>query len=749
MNLQKRIKLSMTVITVLTLILIFSSTNASAKSNFFKKFETDYKTIDIDLLRHEIEEMDVEDFTYQKDLATFYFKSGKMYLLRYIDGRPTTAVFIGEGHAKISIPSHAERMTLMGIAKDSVIDESFKICFIRMADDFDLRLKEKFSTVRKKLKWKDFQQVKKSQGEFLFKPNIFHTYDNFFQLARSLYTRELDGDNGYFWIDFNRYNFTYDPSRPEAIIIGYEFEINDMEITDAVYLKSHLQNEIDTKSLSDITFPTIPISHEIYLTMAGLDGKKLESAQTNFKLVVNADSLKFVSTFLHYNLKLDSIYLNGSPVDYHRRKDFKFIGIILPEYFHKGDTLNLTYWYYGKNFDYLMPYVENRQATDHSLHFTIPRGYNYLMPGMGDLAKADKGTDTFSVFPQQPLSEFYFQGYATNYDTLSKISELGMQINFIKSKAIKKGVSCFIPDEIYETSMMDAVNFMSSKVGAPIGTFSINVFPENFMSMPGLVEMPQVLCYNPGYSEPLGGFDKLAGHAMAKQWFGHLLKPYSTREAWLKRSAAEYLSLLFVESKSSTAYYTNMKLHQDSLYKFDQQKMTRPLYANKRAGEIINTNKGIWFFHMLRMVMLDLETGSNQNFTKFFYRLAMLSNGKIFTNEDIIKLAEKYHGADLRWFFDQWLFNYTVPTFDVTYRIYKEGAEYFISVEVDASGVDKNFSHPMIMNIKDSNGEANLKRVQISGEHTSLSFGPFTDKPSGFVFNELFSVLSNDNVVKK
>lgn len=742
----KILKLSKIVITILVLAIIFSSAPIEAKSEFYKKFKSDYKKLDIDLLRHSIEEIEVEDFTYQKDLATFHFKHGNIYLLRYIDDRPTTAIFIGEGHASITVPSHAERMSLLSISKDSVVDESFDVCFIRMADDFDLLLKEKFTSITKTLKWKDFQQVKESQGEFLFKPTIFHTYDNFFQLARSLVERNKDG---YFWIDFNRYNFTYDPNRPQPVLIGYEFEPNDMEATEAVYLNAGLTKELSSNELSEISYPTTPLSHSIELELTGMEGKNLESAKTDFQLVINSDSLKFVSTFLHYNLKLDSIYLNGSPVEYHRRKDFTFIGVFLPEYFHKNDTLNLTYWYHGKNFDYIMPYVENRQATEHSFKFTVPKGFNYIMPGMLDVAYAGKGRDTFSVELQQPYSVFYYQGYATNFDTLTKISQLGLPINFLKSKAIKKGRDCFVPDEIYESSMMNAFEFMASKIGGPIGTFSVNIFPEGFTSMPGLVEMPQILCYNPGYTEPLGGFNKFAGHAMAKQWFGHLVRPYSDKELWLELAASEFLSLLFVESQNSSAYYSNLMLHKDSLYKIEQQNRTRPLYTGERAGLKINTNKGIWMFHMLRMAMIDIKIGNDQNFSKFFHRLCLRTNGKIFKNADIIELAEKYYGADLDWFFDQWLFDFSIPKFEVIYDIYKDGAEYFVGVEIETSNVRKDFTTPVLISIADSDGTPKLYREKINSSHTTLSFGPFEKKPSKFTFNELFSVLCDAKVKKK
>ena len=658
-------------IIIFSTIIFLLAASLSAESAFMKKFNDDYKQIDLDLLRHEIEELDITDFTYQKDIATFHFKSGKMYLLRYIDNRPTTAIFIGEATASINIPARSEQNSLLVLSGKKNVEETFEVCFIRMADDFDLALK-KFPSIKKKLKWKDFAKAKEAQGEFFFKPNINHFYDNYFQLIRSLYERNADG---YFWVDFNRYNFTYDPNRPLPVVIGYEFEPNDLEITDAVELPAGLTGDISDYDISNVTYPVTAIDHYGTLDMNGLDGSRLESAESTMKVVINIDSLKFVSTFMHYNLDLDSIYFNGQPVDYHRRKDFAFIGIILPEYHYQGDTLTFTYWYDGKNYDYIMPYVEDFTPSHHAFTFTVPKGYNYIMPDQSEIKKVDGGKISFSVDFQSPTHSFYFQGIATNFDTLSKISSLGMPIHFLKSKSITKKTDCYVPDEIYEPSIMNAFNFMSSKMGAPIGAFGLYVYPEGFMSMPGMVQVPQILCYDPGLSEPLGGFNIFSGYSMSKQWFGKLMRPKSPRETWLATAAADYLSMMNIQHNDGDAYFSALLLRKDSLALLGQRNLNRPLYRSDANSSLISTNKGIWFFHMLRYMMLDLETGSDADFLKFFNRLCLLSNGKTFTNQDIKELAEKYYGEKLDWFFAQWLFDFKQPEYEVEYAIDKKGKE--------------------------------------------------------------------------
>lgn len=734
------------IILFLCIVFIVSAGFVHAESDYMKKFKSDYDILDQDLLRHSVEEMQVTDFTYTKDIATFHFENGMMYFLRYVDDRPTTAIFIGTGSAKINIPSEAEQNSLESISGKPNVDEEFTICFIRMGDDFDLKVKEKFPSETKELKWKDFTQAKEAQGEYFFKPIISHLYDNYFQLLHSVYERNEDG---FFWIDFNRYNFMYDPNRPLPVIVGYEFEINDTEITNAVFLNKNSPADISNTDLSNVTYPTTAISHTADLNLSGLDGSRLDQGHDNMKVVINADSIKFINTFLHFHLKLDSLLLDGKPIDYYRRKDFRFIGIILPRYYHKGDTLDLTYWYEGKDFDYILPYVEDPTPSEHSFTFTVPEGYNYLMPGMGTVSKADGGMETFTAEPQNPYKEYYFQGYATNFDTLTKTSKLGVPINFLKSKAITKQSDCFIPDNIYETSVMNAFNFMASKVGAPIGAFGLYVFPKGFTSMPGLVEVPQIICYDRGYFEAFGGFNLLAGYSMAKQWFGHLVKPRSENEYWLESAASEYLLLEYLQNVSSSAYYSNLSLRSDSLSIIEGLHRNRPLYLGDRAGDMIETNKGVWFFHMLRYLMTDLKTGDDGTFQKFFHRLCLLVNSKEFTNKDIIDLAEKYYGSDLSWFFDEWLFDYRIPSFDVQYDITGSGNEYYVYVDVTTDKVKENFKMPVVLNVKDKKGNSTLLREMVTGTNCSFKLGPYSNEPDELVFNELYSTLGDVTTKKR
>lgn len=726
------------------IVLLLAAVSVQAESDFFKKFKSDYGALDLDLLNNPCEVATVSDFVYQKDIATFTFAEGKVYLLRAVNGRATTAIFIGKGSAAITVPSHVERQTLLYASGDSTVAQQFEVCFIRMADDFDLLLKEKFSFAKVQLDWKDFNVAKKAQGEFFFKPVIQHPYDNYFQLLRSAYQRAADG---YFWIDFNRYVFSYDPNRPEQTVIAYEKEGGDIAMTDGAVLQRRENGVTDDLKMSLIPYPTTIVDRSADLVMAGLEGREVASGDIRTKVVVNADSLAFLSLFFHYNLKLDSLNTNDLPTDFYRRKDFNFIGVILPRTYYKGDTLDLRLWCRGKGYVSVFPYVENPAASPHQLTIVTRQDFNYLIPGLEKVEKLDGGMAKLTIAPPQSFRNFQFQGYAPKFDTIVRTTDAGATVNFLKSRAIKKSkFGCFVPDEMYQAPTLGAFNFLAGKLGAAGGQFEFFVFPENYGTMPGMVEIPQVYCILDG----TGGFHVLPGVQVARQYFGALMQPVSDRDQWLIDAAPEYLGLMYVqEALGGGPFYTEMVTRRNLATTLVERSRDLPLAAGDRVSDSLRAAKGAWIMHMLRFVMFDPATQSDAVFMKFLRDLALRCNFKPYTNADIQALAEKAYGQPLDWFFRHWLFARNIPEYDITYTISQKENGWMVEGLVTTAKVGPEFQMPVVMRVEMTDGQSSYVHPMIKGNEDHFSLGPFATQPKELTFNEFFSVLSKDNVKKK
>jgi len=720
------------------IVLIWCGT-ASAETDFYKRFKNYYGEMGSELAtRPTAERAEIANFVYEKDVATFTFKQGRMYLLRKMEGRPVTAIFIGQGHAGITVPSHVERRSLDYVSGDSLVDKAFEVAFINFSDDFDLKLKEKFQFEETVLSWRDFNRSQ--QGEFFFKPVIMHQYDNYFQLLRSLFERAEDG---YFWIDFDRYVYSFDPNRPEEVIVAYEHEGGDTQPTDGAVIQRREKAVYDDHRMSDMAFPTTILSREGELRMVGLDGKYIERAGIDLKLVVNADSLRFVSLFLHHNLKLDSVYYNGVPVEYWRRGSFTFMGVILPEYRHRGDTLDLRLVYHGKDYHPALPFVENPAPSPHALTFDIYTGYNYAMPAMAPIESSERGRTRFTSIPAEPYRMFRFQPYASGYDTVNVVSDIGITLSFITSSHINKHhFKCFIPHKQYESGVISAFNFMTGRLGPPLATFAVSVYPEPTGSMPGLMGISQTDCHVDG----TGGLIMAAGESAARQYFGALMRPATDREYWLMDALPDYLSLMCVWHEiDPSIYFGELGRRRNHIYSILDNDEDRPLATGRRVDPAHRISKGAWVLHMLRFMMYDLEDWGERKdrdrvFWRFMNELKSLVNNSRYTNEDFIKLAEKHYGEPLDWFFHHWLYDKDIPEYRVEYDIVKRDAGHYITAEVGTGKVGADFKMPVVIRVESEGGRSVYLRQMVAGNQDSFELG---------IFNEFRSVLSKDKVKRK
>lgn len=721
---------------------------ASGESEFLKEFESDYNVINADLLNHTGQFGEVSNFVYKKDVATITLKEGIVHFLRYVDDRPTTAIFVGEGNIVVEIPPHAERAALYGLVGDSVVNQDFKTCFFHIGDDFDLAMMDQFAFEPKQLSWKHFNIAsKEAQGEFFFRPVMGHTYDNYFQLLRSI--RDGRGEDGYFWIDFNRYIFAYDPNRPNEVTISYEYHGGDQVTADVASFQGQATATYADSALSMVEYPTTIVGRKATFEMGGMDGLSMKAGECNIKVKINTDSLRFVSLFLHPNLKLDSVYFERARCDFHRRKDFSFIGIILPEYYYAGDTIDLTLSYTGKQFFGLVPRVENPEPSPQEHEFITVKDYDYFMPGMSAIEEYEGGRQRFEAVPSDPYDQFFFSCYVSGLDTIDQTSDIGITLRYLDWELMDKRYSqCYIPDDLYRPPIMSAFNFMASRFGGPRGTFEMFVSPggQYTFDMPGFMVVPQISCVNEGVMLSLGGVHAIAGRGAARQWFGRLVKPQSDREVWLQPAAAEYADILYLQSELGAEGYSNLIYRRDSIFHYLNTNPDMPLATGDRCGLALQSNKGLWLLHMLRMLMFDIEKTTDGGFQRFMYELVLLTNQRTFSNNDFVKLAEKHYGGELTGFFHHWLYGVGIPSYDVDYEVMSENGQYFIDADVAVEGINPSFSQSVIMRVPKPDGESVFQRRTISAPQDSFRLGPFDFEPEELIFNEYYSVLCKQDV---
>lgn len=727
---------------ILILILLAAQTAPAGKSDFLKQFETDYKALNSKILKYVSLKVDVTDFVYRKDIATFTFTSGSFYLLRQVQDRPTAAIFIGEGNCRVDPVIPNERRSLAWCSGKETVDEDFEFCFIRFADDLDLALAD-FPSQDYKIKWREFNTYKQAQGEYYFRPVVFHEYDNYFQLLRSVYQRDA---KGYFWVDFNRYVFRYDPSLAEPVGIGYEHEGGEFSISEAVSLKQSSDISQTNYSMSNQVFPTTLLSRSGMLRLSGLTGEKIDEAAIDMQILVNRDSIKFVSLFLHFELDIDSILYQGKLCDYSRRGEFNFFGLILPEYRYAGETIDLTVCYHGRDYTIGLPFVKNPTPSTINIDLYGSNDFDYFLPGKGAVQKAKGRYNLYKIAPEHPYRHLYFQAVATVFDTLTKLTSSGTEVNFLKSDRFAKDEAVyFTPDKMFENAVMQAFDFMIPRLGDRPTTEPLFVYPDSTLTMPGLIELKQLVSYD----DQTGDLAVQAGLQVARQWLGASMKPATDRELWCADAFPDYLGLRFaLETAGARAFFSQLVLRQHIIERAVESGRNMPPGAGDRASIEIRVAKGSWIIHMLRYLMYDPERPAEINFLKFVREFARRTNQATFTNQDLAQIAEKYYGEPLDWFFDQWLFERNIPQYDVTFEKIERNGEFFVTVDLNVSNISDDYTMPVWFRVVVSGKNEYFHESTIAGIQT-LELGPFASEPDDLIFNEFLGLLCKSDMSEK
>jgi aminopeptidase N len=207
--------------------------------------------------------------------------------------------------------------------------------------------------------------------------------------------------------------------------------------------------------------------------------------------------------------------------------------------------------------------------------------------------------------------------------------------------------------------------------------------------------------------------------------------------------------VLYLQKARPDCAYPNLLNRRDSVLFMVERDRDVPLATGQRVALTARANKGLWVLHMLRFLMLDLQTGNDRPFYRFMNELSLVAAMKPITNEEFIKLAEKQYGQPLDWFARQWLYGRNFPEYNVTYSVAPSEGQFLVDVAVETKGVDPSFSTPVIMRVVDKDGKSTFERKTVGGVAESFQLGPYASEPSELVFNEFYSVLCKANVTRK
>ncbi len=251
--------------------------------------------------------------------------------------------------------------------------------------------------------------------------------------------------------------------------------------------------------------------------------------------------------------------------------------------------------------------------------------------------------------------------------------------------------------------------------------------------------------------------DSVVSHEVAHQWWGSLVCNVNDSNYWFVESLAEYMSALYTEN------YYGKKKYQEHVEAWRKEILDADMRGSVQDGYTIWQgpggfapyraalySKGPYAFHIMR------STWGDEAFFKFLKTLANELKGKEIVTRDIQKIAEKTFGANLDWFFDQWLRGVGLPEFTFTYKVREaEDGSQIIEGDVSqrtmikpASAVKEElkgqfFKGIVPITIIGKSGKEYRKRLVLEGEKTAFKFN-IPEVPKDIVFNKYGESLAYD-----
>jgi len=133
---------------------------------------------------------------------------------------------------------------------------------------------------------------------------------------------------------------------------------------------------------------------------------------------------------------------------------------------------------------------------------------------------------------------------------------------------------------------------------------------------------------------------------------------------------------------------------------------------------LITYQKGAWILHMLRNMLLDSRTMSEDRFKAMMRSFYTTYRGKRATTLDFQRVVEQNVGRPMDWFFDEWVYGTGVPTYTFAWNVEPgENGKYVAHLRIKQTDVPDSFAMYVPLRIKFAEGEA-LVRVLVRGPLT-------------------------------
>jgi len=274
------------------------------------------------------------------------------------------------------------------------------------------------------------------------------------------------------------------------------------------------------------------------------------------------------------------------------------------------------------------------------------------------------------------------------------------------------------------TRAADAIRYFEGLFGPfPYSRLALAQIPGNFgQGWPELVYLP-TLTFLSGDERlelrrrsPAEDFGPglFVNHEIAHQWWGNEVGWKSYHDQWLSEGFASYAAALALAREKDGDRKMRELLHlykQELLSKNNEGETIEsggPIWLGRRLTSSLNPQgydnivykKSCWVLHMLRDLMTDPKTGSDERFFKMLRGFVEAYRGGSPSTEDFLEHANRYmtpamdldRNHRLDWFFTDWVYGTGIPSYKLDVKTRRLASNrYVVQGTIQQSGVPDTF----------------------------------------------------------
>ncbi|MDO9067349.1 MAG: M1 family aminopeptidase [Deltaproteobacteria bacterium] len=734
----------------------------------------------------------VKDLVLKRDVATITLSKGQLFLCQPIDGFGCAAVFKGKGNIVFVPPVKIEREQIARFYQSDSINRDFSEMFLIFADgtleEFNGKLK--YETTAKP---EEFGSVIDEAVNYLTynyglngdycDPEIMKTILE--KRPNGLFYAHLKGP-GYQtpeMFEINPYTseeVKFYKNAKEGGLVGYHRDLIS---------QFHWQADSQETETGKIREPLSILSYKMDCRLSGEKRMDVSCRMETKSLIENSQWIYFdIASKWCAGVEVDSVFWQGAgQAEYYKGKELYKLWVKAPKPMGRGQLCTLTVFYHGDfmdrtgNWIYLTssigwyPQAQTRNKSGFDVTYHCPSKFDLV--SVGDMASTEEKGDirTTRCVSKKPVRNFtfnvgFFDKYKINDDRIPPVTILSTEMGQSDLQKVNQvlnrfsyhvsGISGKNMKKQIGSDVANSMAFFQETYGTcPIDNFyALECFTSGGEAFPGLINLSLFTYYNSGTD---GSDEMLRAHEVAHQWWAFGVDYRTYHDRWLSEGLAEFSGLWYMQTalKDNTKYFKWFEDYRDDIlnnrkFLLGSGKQAGPVWLGTRnwtsetEGDygIIVYQKGAWVIHMLRNMMIDLNTMKEGKFTGMMRDYYSTYRDSLVTTEQFRKVVEKHNGMDMGWFFDQWVYGTEIPSYKYCYsaRQTPEG-KYRVTLKVRQEGVSPDFMMyvPLLVDFGE-NRQARL-RVLIKGPLTELELPLMPLPPKNIELNPYQSVLCQQN----